>query len=136
MTRYQVFIDPRITHLIRAKTRIRPHYPPDPDLWRQVVVDLLDNIRILDDELHGYHIAGSMDAFVRPGTAHQSRFLRIIRVSFGDRTCSNERLEKVSLDRLLLVIPTSHRIRTRYRFTATETPTAACPCTHSPNSQS
>src|ERR1700761_8368283 len=87
-----------------AEFIVRALDAPDADLRWQAVVELLHEVLVLNDEVEGQDIAGGMDAAVSPGTAHQLRFLWIVRIGFGDGAYINERSKQLALNGLILVV--------------------------------
>lgn len=101
MSWQKIFIPSRVAKLVTTEASNRSCNAPNSDLRRQVFVDLLYNIGVLDNHFQRDNISGCMDAFVRPGASYKGRLFRIASISLRNCAGFNERSEEVALNRLL-----------------------------------
>jgi hypothetical protein len=73
-------------------------------LLREVAVDLVDDVILLDDELQGENIASGVNALVGARAANETRLLGVVGVGLGDGAGLDEGGEQVALDGLLLMV--------------------------------
>src|SRR5580704_8021389 len=102
MARNEILIPSRIASSITAEASNRSLDAPNTNLRGQMAVDLLNDIRIFDDELQRDDVAGSVYALVGASTTHQGRFLGIIGIGLGYGAGSHEGGEEVAFDGTLI----------------------------------
>lgn len=69
----KVFVFPAVAKLVGAELAGGPEDVPNTDRGREVLVDLLDDVRVLNDELEGDDVAGGVDTFVGTSAADEGR---------------------------------------------------------------
>ena len=71
MRRDQILVYPRIDQIIGAEAVVRSFKTPDPYLWREIVIDLLNDILVLDDQFEGDDVPGGVDTLVCSGASDE-----------------------------------------------------------------
>ena len=67
----------------------------------KVLVDLLDDVRVLHDKLQADHVSGRVHVLVGSGASHKRSLSRVVGVGFRDGAGFDKCLEELALDRLL-----------------------------------
>jgi hypothetical protein len=70
-----------------------------------MIVDLLHNVRVLDDQLQRNDISGSVNALVRSCTTDQGGLLGVVRVSFRYGPGSDEGSKEIAFNGLGPIVP-------------------------------
>lgn len=76
--------------MVAAETLIGDLESPDSNLWTEVFIDLLHNIRVFDNHLQRYDVSRCMDTFIRACASHKRGLFRVCRIGFGDGTGGDE----------------------------------------------
>lgn len=67
----KVFVFSAVAKLVGAELTGGPEYVPNTDRRWEVFVNLLNDVRVLDDKFEGDNISSSMDAFVCTGATDE-----------------------------------------------------------------
>lgn len=99
----QILVYPRVTHLITAETLGRLFQSPYPNLWAEVLIDLLNNVWVLDDHLERDNIPRGVDTLVGTGTANEGGLLGVGCISFGNCASCDQGRKQLAFDSRLVL---------------------------------
>jgi hypothetical protein len=102
--RDEVLVPARVAGLVAAERADGALDAPHSDLLREMAVDFLDNVVLLDDQLQRDDVARGVDALVGAGAADERRLLGVVGVGLRYGAGGHKGIEQIALDGLLLVV--------------------------------